>query len=131
MSEQPTHLDLFTGLGGFAIAAQAAGFRTVAMCESEPRCQRFLTRTWGIPVIHDVHELDGRQYRGITLLTGGPPCQPASRAGKQGGAGDDRWLWPEALRVLAESWAVLAALGNAISPQVAFPILWAMRQHVR
>lgn len=104
MDDQPTHLDLFTGLGGFAIAAQAAGFRTVAMCENEPHCQRFLARAWGIPVHPDIRELDGRQYRGVTLLTGGPPCQPASRAGKQqGGAGDVRWLWPEALRILAES----------------------------
>jgi site-specific DNA-cytosine methylase len=75
------------------------------MCEKEPRCQRFLRKTWGLPVHPDITKLDGRRYRGISLLTGGPPCQPASRAGKQGGADDDRWLWHEAIRVLAESWA--------------------------
>jgi site-specific DNA-cytosine methylase len=75
------------------------------MCEKEPRCQRFLRKTWGLPVHPDITKLDGRRYRGISLLTGGPPCQPASRAGKQLGAQDDRWLWGEAIRVLAESWA--------------------------
>jgi site-specific DNA-cytosine methylase len=105
VTDAPTHLDLFTGLGGFAIAAQAAGFETLAMCEKEPRCQRFLRKTWGLPVHPDITKLDGRRYRGISLLTGGPPCQPASRAGKQLGAQDDRWLWGEAIRVLAESWA--------------------------
>jgi site-specific DNA-cytosine methylase len=101
--EKPTHLDLFSGIGGFAIAAQEAGFQTVAFCEADERCRAFLERRWGRKVHPDVRTLDGKLYRGVSLLTGGPPCQPASRAGKQGGAGDDRWLWPEALRVLEEA----------------------------
>jgi site-specific DNA-cytosine methylase len=101
--DAPTHLDLFSGLGGFAIAAQAAGFKTVAFCEKDRRCREFLTKTWGKPVHDDIDTLDGRQYRGVALVSGGPPCQPASRAGKQGGTGDDRWKWPAAIRVLFES----------------------------
>lgn len=101
--ERPTHLDLFSGLGGFAIAAREAGFETIAFCESDDRCAAFLEKTWALPVERDVRQLNGRQYRGVSLLTGGPPCQPASRAGKQGGESDDRWLWGEALRVLAEA----------------------------
>jgi site-specific DNA-cytosine methylase len=100
---EPTHLDLFSGLGGFAIAAQAAGFQTVAFCEKDRRCREFLIRTWGLPVHDDIDTLDGRQYRGVALVSGGPPCQPASRAGKQGGESDDRWKWPAAIRVLFES----------------------------
>jgi DNA (cytosine-5)-methyltransferase 1 len=98
-----THLDLFSGLGGFAVAANDAGFRTVAFCESDTRCRDFLGKTWGLPVEPDVRQLDGRKYAGVSLLTGGPPCQPASRAGKQGGEADNRWLWGEALRVLEEA----------------------------
>lgn len=97
------HLDIFSGLGGFSLAARWAGFETVAFCESDSRCREFLRKTWGIQVEPDIRKLDGRKYSGIHLLTGGPPCQPASRAGKQGGEKDDRWLWDEALRVLDEA----------------------------
>lgn len=97
------HLDLFSGIGGFALAAKEAGFKTIAFCESDRRCADFLRRTWNLPVTGDIRELCGTDYRGISLLTGGPPCQPASRAGDQGGDSDDRWLWPEALRLLDEA----------------------------
>ena len=54
----------------------------------------------------------------ITLLTAGVPCQPASTAGKRRGKADDRWLWPEALRVLSElqpAWAVFENPAGIIS----------------
>ena len=101
--ERPTHLDIFSGIGGFAIAAQWAGFKTVAFCEKDVRCRRFLERTWNLTCHDDIRTMPAIRYRGVSLLTGGPPCQPASRAGNQGGEGDDRWLWPEALRVLEEA----------------------------
>lgn len=72
------------------------------MCESDDDCRKFLERTWGIQVEPDLRKLDGRRYAGTSLFTGGPPCQPTSRAGNQRGDGDDRWLWEDALRVLAE-----------------------------
>lgn len=110
--ERPGHVDLFSGLGGFTIAAEWAGFQTLAMCEKDPRCRAFLQRRWGIPVVEDVNNFDGRRYRGIPLLTGGPPCQDASRTGKQRGARGDRWLWPQALRVLAETQALSFVFEN-------------------
>ncbi len=97
------HIDLFTGLGGFSLAAQAHGFRTEVMVEKDERCRAFLGRTWpGVAIHDDVRTFDGRRYRGATLLTAGVPCQPASRAGKQRGKDDDRWLWPETLRIVSE-----------------------------
>ena len=105
-----THIDLFSGIGGFALAARANGIRTVAMCEKDERCRDFLGKAWpGVEIHEDVRTFDGTRYAWAFLLTAGVPCQPASRAGKQGGASDDRWLWPDALRVLSESrpaWAV-------------------------
>ena len=132
-----THVDLFSGIGGFALAAQWAGFRTIAFCEIEPFCQEVLKVRLGAVadaesretqptesgrfhpkfggkdqpplLISDIHAFDGTQFRGATLLTGGVPCQPASIAGKRKGTADDRWLWPEAIRVLAEvkpTWAI-------------------------
>jgi len=99
-----THLDLFSGIGGFAIAARWAGFRTVGFCEWEPYCQKLLKQHWpGVPVHGDIRDLDGTKYKGTTIITGGFPCQPFSHAGKQRGKEDNRYLWPEMLRVIREA----------------------------
>jgi len=99
-----THIDLFTGMAGFTLACHWAGIQTEVMCENDKRCRQFLERTWpGIPIIPDVRDFDGTEWRGRFLLTAGVPCQPASRAGKQGGKKDDRWLWGETLRVVSEA----------------------------
>jgi DNA (cytosine-5)-methyltransferase 1 len=101
---KPTHIDLFSGIGGFALAANAAGFRTIAFCEKETFCQKVLKKNWqAVPIIGDISEFDGRNFRGADLLTGGFPCQPFSVAGKRKGKTDDRYLWPEMFRVIKES----------------------------
>lgn len=105
-----SHVDLFSGIGGFALAASRCGIDTVQFVEIDERCRAFLAKRWpGVPIHDDIRTFDGTQHRGAFLLTGGVPCQPASRAGKQKGASDDRWLWPEAIRVLGEvnpAWAL-------------------------
>jgi DNA (cytosine-5)-methyltransferase 1 len=99
-----THLDLFSGIGGFALAAKWNGFRTVGFCDNEPYAQAVLKKHWpDVPVQGDIREVRGDLYAGVTLLTGGFPCQPFSVAGKQRGKGDDRYLWPEMLRVIREA----------------------------
>jgi DNA (cytosine-5)-methyltransferase 1 len=99
-----THLDLFSGIGGFALAAKWNGFRTVAFCDNEPYAQAVLRKHWpDVPIHKDIREVRGELYAGITLLTGGFPCQPFSVAGKQRGKTDDRYLWPEMLRVIREA----------------------------
>jgi len=99
-----THLDLFSGIGGFALAARWAGFETVAFCEQDRFCQRVLERHWpGVPCVDDVHDLDGGDHKGVTLLTGGFPCQPFSQAGKRRGEEDDRAIWPQMARVISEA----------------------------
>jgi DNA (cytosine-5)-methyltransferase 1 len=104
------HVDLFSGLGGFALAAHANKIKTVCFCEKDEKCRAFLSKAWpGVAIHDDIKTFDGRQYAGAYLLTAGVPCQPASRAGKQRGAADDRWLWPAAIRALEEvrpAWAI-------------------------
>jgi len=99
-----SHIDLFTGIGGFSLACQWNGIETVVMCEKDERCRQFLERTYPeIPIVEDIRDFDGTRWTDAFILTAGVPCQPASRAGKQGGKGDDRWLWDEALRVVEEA----------------------------
>ena len=94
------HLDLFSGIGGFALAARWAGWETLAFCEKEKYAKRVLGRHWpNVPIIDDIRGI--KEPIGCDILTGGFPCQPFSFAGKQKGKADDRYLWPEMLRVIA------------------------------
>jgi DNA (cytosine-5)-methyltransferase 1 len=99
-----THIDLFSGIGGFALAAQWAGFRTVVFCEKDEFCQKNLKKNWPqVPIIPEIKKFNGMQYQGAKLLTGGFPCQPFSTAGRKRGKADDRYLWPQMLRIISET----------------------------
>ena len=99
-----THLDLFSGIGGFALAAKWAGIETVAFCEIDDFACKVLNKNFpDVPVHRDIRELDGSLYAGIDLITGGYPCQPFSTAGKRKGADDPRHLWPEMFRVIKQA----------------------------
>jgi DNA (cytosine-5)-methyltransferase 1 len=94
----------FSGIGGFALAAQWAGIETVAFCEIDDFACKVLNKNFpGVPVHRDIRELNGGLYAGIDLITGGYPCQPFSEAGKRKGEADDRHLWPEMLRVIEQA----------------------------
>jgi len=96
-----THLDLFSGIGGFALAAASAGYTTIGFSEIEPYACKILKRHWpDVPNHGDI-----RNIRGVRadLITGGFPCQPYSLAGQRRGASDDRALWPEMLRVIDDA----------------------------
>jgi len=98
------HLDLFSGIGGFALAAKWAGIETVAFCEIEEFPRKVLEKNFPGVLIHsDIRDLDGSEYAGVDVITGGYPCQPFSLAGKRRGAEDDRHLWPEMRRVIAQA----------------------------
>jgi DNA (cytosine-5)-methyltransferase 1 len=108
-----THLDLFSGIGGFALAAGWAGYNTIGFCEIEDYPRRVLSKRFsGVPIHGDIRELDGSVYRGVSLITGGYPCQPFSAAGKRGGASDDRHLWPQMLRVIKQARPVFVVAEN-------------------
>ena len=98
------HIGLFEGIGGFSLAAEWAGWETIAWCEINPFCQKVLG--YHFPKAnkhHDIKITDFTIYRGqCDILTGGFPCQPYSLAGKRKGKEDDRHLWPEMLRAVRE-----------------------------
>lgn len=132
------HLDLFSGIGGFSLAAEACGFQTVAFSEIDPDASRVLAHHWPeVPNLGDIRKLCRRAFDCIQnheddtchcprcdaefgecacigtdeftdthgfpdLITGGVPCQPASALGQMRGTADERWLWPEATRIMCE-----------------------------
>jgi DNA (cytosine-5)-methyltransferase 1 len=101
---EPTHLDLFSGIGGFALASNEVGFKTVGFCEIDSYCQAILRKHWPrVPLFGDIRSVNGFEFKGISLLTGGFPCQPFSVAGKKKGKDDDRYLWPEMLRIIRQA----------------------------
>lgn len=111
-----THLSLFTGIGGIDFAAEWAGFETVGQCEIEPYAIRVLEKNFPNAIRwRDVRELTKESFyertglRTVDLLTGGFPCQPFSVAGKRKGKEDERFLFPEMLRIIRElspTWVV-------------------------
>ena len=104
-----THLDLFSGIGGFALGLQRTGkFKTIAFCEYDEFCHRVLRKNFGnVPIIKDIKSFDterfiqehGRPF----IITGGFPCQPFSQAGLRQGTEDKkgRDLWSEMYRVIS------------------------------
>jgi DNA (cytosine-5)-methyltransferase 1 len=98
------HASLFSGIGGFDLAAQWMGWENVFQVEIDPFCQKVLAKNFPqVKRYGDIKQFNGTEYRGaIDILTGGFPCQPFSSAGKRKGKEDDRYLWPEMLRVIRE-----------------------------
>ncbi len=97
-------LEICAGAGGQALGLEQAGFAHAALVEIEPpACAtlRLNRPQWNV-VQGDLRAFDGRPYQGIDLLAGGVPCPPFSKAGKQLGSGDERDLFPEALRLVDE-----------------------------
>lgn len=98
------HGSLFTGIGGFDLAAEWVGWENVFQVEIDEKCQRLLEQNFpNVKRFRNIKDFDGTKFRGaIDILSGGPPCQPASQAGKRKGEADDRWLWPETIRVFGD-----------------------------
>ena len=99
-----THGSLFSGIGGFDLAAEWAGWENIFHCEWNEFGQKVLEYHFPKAITHnDITKTDFTTYRDrIDVLTGGFPCQPYSAAGKRLGKEDERHLWPEMLRAIRE-----------------------------
>ena len=99
-----THASLFSGIGGFDLAAEWAGWQNLFHCEWNPFGQKVLKHHFPNSISYnDITKTDFTIHRGqVDILTGGFPCQPYSSAGKRLGKEDERHLWPEMLRTIRE-----------------------------
>jgi DNA (cytosine-5)-methyltransferase 1 len=98
------HGSLFSGIGGFDLAADWMGWENIFHCEIAEFPRKILNHYWPNADCHeDIKKTDFTKYRGtVDIISGGFPCQPYSAAGKRLGKEDDRHLWPEMLRVIWE-----------------------------
>ena len=108
------HVDLCSGIGGFALGFERAGLsKPVQFCDIEPWSRRVLSKHWpDVPIAEDVKELARDPDRNVfdcDILSAGYPCQPFSVAGNQKGAEDDRHIWPYIREIVAHkrpAWCV-------------------------
>src|SRR5579862_3367205 len=109
-----TALELCSGGGGSLLGLEMAGFTAVGAIDNDKAaCATLRLNRPALRVIErDLQALSGIDFRGVELVAGGVPCPPFSIAGKQRGADDERDLFPEALRIIAEARPAAVMLEN-------------------
>ena len=121
MADRLHHIDLCSGIGGFALGFEWAGLsRPVMFCDIEPWSRKVLAKHWpDVPITDDVKVIANDPDRFIprtdprkTILTAGYPCQPFSVAGKQKGTEDDRHIWPFISQIIAHKRPAFAVFEN-------------------
>jgi DNA (cytosine-5)-methyltransferase 1 len=104
-SKPLTFGSLFAGIGGFDLGMERAGMQCEWQVEKDVYASSVLEKHW--PDVRRWREVetfpppDGTNWK-VDVITAGVPCQPISQAGKQRGASDERWMWGECLRVVAD-----------------------------
>ena len=98
------HGSLFSGIGGFDLAAEWMGWENVFHCEINEFCNKLLKYYWpNAKSYKDIKSIDFSIHRGeVDIISGGFPCQPFSHGGHRKGVDDSRYLWPEMLRAVRE-----------------------------
>ena len=117
------HVDLCSGIGGFALGFQWANLsKPIMFCDIEPWSRQILSKHWpDVPIATDVKELandpDGL-VPDCDILTAGYPCQPWSVAGQRRGSEDDRHIWPYIFSIVKgkrPSWCVFENVYGHVS----------------
>jgi len=98
-----SHGSVFSGIGGFDLAAQWMGWKNIFQVEKDDWCRKVLAKNFPkTERFADIKDFTGHEYANrIDVISGGFPCQPFSVAGQRKGKDDDRYLWEEMLRVIA------------------------------
>ena len=96
---------LFAGIGGFDLGLERAGMECRWQVEIDDYASQVLAKHWpGVARWGDARTFpvdESNQWQ-VDLICAGVPCQPVSIAGKQKGADDERWMWGETLRIIAD-----------------------------
>jgi DNA (cytosine-5)-methyltransferase 1 len=117
------HLDLFSGIGGFSLAADwvwGEEHEIVAFCEIDKFCQKVLKKHWpNVEIVEDIRIFDGKGFKGtVDILTGGFPCQDISSNGKQEGIDGKRsGLWRVLCNIISEvrpRYAIMENVSNLL-----------------
>lgn len=112
------HLDLFSGIGGFSLGLERAGFETVAFCEIDEYARKVLKKHWpNVPIYEDIRNVTAKRLRadGIDadVITAGVPCQAYSTAAR--GANNARDWWPETLQIIRQLRPIWIVIENVPS----------------
>ena len=106
---------LFAGIGGFDLGFERAGMKCRWQVEIDPYCQKVLAKHWpDVGRWDDVRTFPpapAEDWR-VDVVCGGPPCQPTSRAGLRLGTEDERWMWPDTIRIIHEMAPRVVVLEN-------------------
>ena len=102
-------IELCAGYGGFTLGLRDYGISTVAYVERDSYAAAVLVarmeeeRLDQAPIWDDLCTFDGTAWRGrVDLITAGFPCQPFSTSGKRRGLDDERWIWPNIAKIIAD-----------------------------
>jgi DNA (cytosine-5)-methyltransferase 1 len=104
---------LFSGIGGIDLAFQSAGFDITYQVEIDDYCQKVLSQHWPeVRRYRDIFTVDADTLPAADVIAAGFPCQPFSVAGNQRGESDERFLWPEILRIVTVKRPAILFLEN-------------------
>lgn len=122
ISDDPTFISLFAGIGGADLGFERAGFRCVAQVEIDRYRRAVLERHWpDVPRFDDVREVGAHNLPRADVIVGGFPCQDLSTSGKRRGlAGERSGLFYELSRVIDEcspDWFCIENVPGLLSSQ--------------